>query len=234
MPQQKTWSGSGVILSFFKLRNTAEISLETIEIWFNEEYFPALLGTGAITSAVLYKAANPSYDKQYLLVYDVPDLSSVAGKIQLVERSSKQSLFKGIVDDYVDNERRIYTFLQLYETKQHDEDSPPAIMLAMMQPGEGKETDLDAWYRDEHNQQMSEQPGWLKTTRYSLLAQHSSTDQTSLELSFLAIHAFDKANQLGTEVKALEPMSNWTKKVMSEAKGIDAAIYHKQKSDGRK
>jgi hypothetical protein len=105
-------------------------------------------------------------------------------------------------------------------------------MLAMMQPGEGGEADLDAWYRNEHNQQMSEQPGWLRTTRFSLLGQHSSGDHTSEELSFLAIHAFDESNQLGTEVKAIEPMSDWTKKVMSEAKAIDAAIYHKQRGFG--
>ena len=105
-------------------------------------------------------------------------------------------------------------------------------MLAMMQPAQGGEADLDAWYRDEHNQQMSEQPGWWRTTRYSLLHQQSNDGKESEKLSFLATHEFGEGNQLGTEVKALEPISDWTKKVMSEAKAIDAAIYHKQKEFG--
>jgi hypothetical protein len=102
-------------------------------------------------------------------------------------------------------------------------------MVATMEPGEDGEADLDAWYRDEHNEQMSKEPGWQRTTRFSLLHQHSSGDQQSEKLSFLAIHEFDERNQLGTDVKALEPISDWTKKVLANAKGIDAAIYHKQR-----
>jgi len=99
----------------------------------------------------------------------------------------------------------------------------------MMQPRTGGEADLDAWYREEHNQQMSEQPGWWRTTRYSLLSQDSSDGHYGSELSFLAVHEFREGNKLGQDVTALEPISDWTKKVMSEAKAIDAAIYHKQK-----
>lgn len=103
----------------------------------------------------------------------------------------------------------------------------------MMQPAAGGEADLDSWYRDEHNQQMSEQPGWKRTVRFSLLFQHSNAGKTSEELSFLAIHEFNKGNELGQDVKALEPISDWTKKVMSEAKAIDAGIYHKVKILGK-
>jgi len=39
-------------------------------------------------------------------------------------------------------------------------DSASTIIHAAMEPGEGLDGDLDAWYREEHNQQMSEQPGW--------------------------------------------------------------------------
>jgi hypothetical protein len=105
-------------------------------------------------------------------------------------------------------------------------------MLALMQPNAGGEADLDAWYREEHNQQMSEQPGWWRTTRFDLLAQHSNGTFQSEKLPFLAVHEFGAGNQLGNIVKPLEPVTDWTKKVMSEAKGIDAAIFHKQKTFG--
>jgi hypothetical protein len=96
-----------------------------------------------------------------------------------------------------------------------------------MQPAPGGAADLDAWYRDEHNEQMSREPGWLRTCRYSLVTQKSGNGQEEKELSFLAIHEFDESNELGDTVKALEPVSEWTKKVMREAVGIDAAIYRR-------
>ncbi|KAH7084952.1 hypothetical protein BKA63DRAFT_528813 [Paraphoma chrysanthemicola] len=229
MSDQQSWSGSGVILSFFKLRESSKVSEEALYTWFSEEFAPALLATGAVKSATLYKAANPNYDKQQLLLYNVSDLAAIqAGRLSDIARSSKLSLFEGSIDDHVEFEWRIYSFAQLYENAVQSEEAAPTIMLAMMQPAQGGEAELDAWYREEHNEQMSEQIGWLRTTRCSLLGQHSSSGQTSGELSFLAIHAFEQSNQLGIEVKALEPMSDWTKKVMSEAQAIDAAIYHKQ------
>lgn len=105
-------------------------------------------------------------------------------------------------------------------------------MLAMMQPPPGGEADLEAWYRDEHNEQMSKEPGWWRTSRFSLVHQNSTGKEQAEELSFLAIHEFVEGHQLGTQVKALEPISDWTKKVMGEATAIDAAIYHKKRGFG--
>jgi hypothetical protein len=99
-----------------------------------------------------------------------------------------------------------------------------------MQPSSTGAEDLDAWYREEHNQQMSKQSGWLRTCRYSLISQKSSLpeeSEKSQDLSFLAIHEFGQGEQLGDTVKALEPISDWTIKVMKDAVGIDAAIYRR-------
>ncbi|KAF1942349.1 hypothetical protein EJ02DRAFT_345745, partial [Clathrospora elynae] len=101
----------------------------------------------------------------------------------------------------------------------------PTLLLALMQPSSGGEADLDRWYRQEHNQQMSEQPGWLRTRRFSLLGQHGRNDGEE-ELAFLAVHEFGEGHGLGVKVQAVEPVSAWTIKVVSEARGIDAAIYH--------
>jgi hypothetical protein len=105
-----------------------------------------------------------------------------------------------------------------------------AILVALVQPSSTGAEDLDAWYREEHNQQMSKQPGWLRTCRYSLLSRNSSLPEESgksQELSFLAIHEFGQGEKLGDTVKALEPISEWTIKVMKDAVGIDAAIYRR-------
>lgn len=96
-----------------------------------------------------------------------------------------------------------------------------------MQPAPGGEADLDAWYREEHNEQMSKEPGWKRTIRYRLLSQSRNDEKKPDGLDFLAIHEFGEGNQLGKEVKPLEPITDWTRKAMSECKAIDAAIYHK-------
>jgi hypothetical protein len=250
MSNIETQSGPGLILIFFKICDSSKISQKSLECWVDQEYVPALLATGATKTAWLYKAANANYDKQQLVVCKVSDLASIqAGQLQDAAKANKLSLFEGSVNDSVEFDTRIYSFVQLYETAKQDEgrfyaviqakkgqrlishpvDLAPSILLAMMQPAQGGESELDAWYRDEHNQQMSEQPGWWRTTRYNLLYQGSSISQKSEELPFLAIHEFGEDNQLGKDVKALEPVSDWTKKLMSEAISIDAAIYHKQR-----
>lgn len=106
------------------------------------------------------------------------------------------------------------------------------ILLALMQPSPGGEVDLDEWYRSEHNEQMSLEPGWKRTTRYSLLFQHGNTRREAPQLSFLAIHEFNEPNRLGTEVKPLEPMSAWTERILKEVQAVDAGIYRKVKGYG--
>lgn len=101
-----------------------------------------------------------------------------------------------------------------------------------MEPQPGGEADLEAWYRDEHNQQMSEQPGWKRTTRFNLLFQHKRNGQEGTAPSFLAIHEFGDGHKLGKDVEPLDPMTDWTERCMSQAKAIDAAIYRKEKSFG--
>jgi hypothetical protein len=105
--------------------------------------------------------------------------------------------------------------------------------MAAMEPSPGGEADLDAWYRDEHNDQMSKEPGYVRTSRFSLVHQ-LRTDGGKLErISFLAIHEFGDGHKIGTKVEPLDPMTDWTKRCMSNAKAIDAAVYKKVQSFGK-
>jgi len=81
--------------------------------------------------------------------------------------------------------------------------------------------------RDEHNQQMSEQPGWKGTTRYKLVYQTRNDGNEPSGSDFLALHYFGAGHKLGKNVEALQPVSDWTKRVMGECTAIDAANYRK-------
>lgn len=112
-------------------------------------------------------------------------------------------------------------------------DAATTIIYAAMQPAPGGEADLEAWYIEEHNQQMSEQPGWKRTTRFKLLFQTRNDGKPPGGLDFLAIHEFGEGNKIGKDVEPLDPMTDWTKKCMSECKAIDAAVFRKAKSFGK-
>ncbi|EUC50079.1 hypothetical protein COCMIDRAFT_32646 [Bipolaris oryzae ATCC 44560] len=179
-----------------------------------------VLGTSRST---FYKAANPSYPKQHLLVSVMNNVAHVN-----VEQVAKFWAGERVVQGEADV--RGFKEVQVFEKgrgREAGRDNPAhTLLVALMQPAPDGAEDLDAWYRDEHNEQMSREPGWLRTCRYSLVAQKGG-DEKETELSFLAIHEFDESNELGDTVKALEPVTEWTKKVMNAAEGIDAAIYRR-------
>jgi len=116
------WSGPGLILNFLKLRGSSEISQHALENWIDQEYVPALLATGGLSGAWLYKAANPAYDKQHILVCKVSDLALIrAEELGSVGKDSKGPQLDGSVDEQVELDLRIYSFVQQYETSKHDE-----------------------------------------------------------------------------------------------------------------
>lgn len=79
-----------------------------------------------------------------------------------------------------------------------------------MQPSSGGEADLDAWYREEHNQQMSKEPGWQRTSRFRLLHQGRNDGGEAHGLDFLAIHEFGEGNKLGKTLEPLHPATDST------------------------
>jgi hypothetical protein len=91
--------------------------------------------------------------------------------------------------------------------------------------------ELDRWYREEHNEQMSREPGWIRSTRYKLVLQYKSPNPVHAPgpdaPEWMTIHEFGDGNRLGSEVAPLDPMSDWTKKVMADMKFIEAYNWKK-------
>jgi hypothetical protein len=102
------------------------------------------------------------------------------------------------------------------------------IISAAFQPSPGKEDELDAWHREEHNEQMAKEPGWKRTTRFKLLFQTRNDGVKADGLDFLTVYEFGEGNKLGKDVQPVEPITDWTKRLMAECK-VDAAIYEKVK-----
>lgn len=183
---------------------------------------------------------------------------TAGGAFHSIPRTSDQFPTDGPVDEFVDFESRILSEIQVFGSNKtglgkaanhvrnapgtcaveqlscltiadHVSDGVDTMIYAAMQPASGGEEDLDAWYREEHNEQMSREPGYVKTTRYRPLLQ-TRTPGSPTGLDFVAFHQFGEKNKVGLEVQPLQPMTDWTKKCISECTSIDAAVFNKMKT----
>lgn len=124
--------------------------------------------------------------------------------------------------------------VQIPQSTKLSSDWYPALISGAVEPAEGGDDDLDRWYREEHLNQATTQPGWKRTTRYKLIFQvrNDPGPQNSEDApKWLALHEWDKG-YLGPEVQPFQPMSEWTSTVMSNARNIQANNYEKIGSFG--
>jgi hypothetical protein len=106
------------------------------------------------------------------------------------------------------------------------------VSSVALEPAAGGYDDMDAWYRGEHNQDMSHVPGWKRLTRFKHLNSHRFDDKEPAKFTVLALHEFGEGEKLGKDIQVPPEMSPWTMKVMGGVQGMDAAIYHKVKTFG--
>lgn len=77
---------------------------------------------------------------------------------------------------------------------------------------------------------MSLEPSYIRSSRYQLVHHLERVDASKLlpaAPKWMTIHEFGEGNKLGKKVVPLEPMSDWTKKVMGDMSGIEAFIWTK-------
>ena len=115
-----TWSGPGLIQVFINLRKDTKLSQPTLEKWLDEVYIPAQVETGVVKGVRRFKAANPSYDKQNLVIYHVPDLAALrTGKLEAVPRSSELFPTEEPVDAFVESDSRVLSEVEVFEKERH-------------------------------------------------------------------------------------------------------------------
>lgn len=116
MDSATTQNGNGLILSFPQL-TSSKPTPGGLQQWLNEDYIPALQASKLIEGAWLYSAANPAYNKQHLIVYDlksVADIVNGPSPFPAVQSTSKSDLFEGSIEDHVIFDTRVYSFHQDY------------------------------------------------------------------------------------------------------------------------
>ncbi|RDI79248.1 hypothetical protein Vi05172_g10704 [Venturia inaequalis] len=221
-------SESGLITSYSNITKPKVLSDDQFNTWYNTVHIPDVLSTGAVTTAYRFRQADPESSKPYMAIYFVPDLAAIESKAFKNISMTHSSLPDGAsIHDLAHFDTRIYSFTQEYVNEEQEPGLPfPNLLLAAMEPGRSPEmaADLDAWYRQEHLEQMSKEPGWRRSRRYNLLFNIDSIERAP---SCLSLYEFDETAELGVQVQPLDPMTDWTKKCMQEAQRIEAGIYTK-------
>lgn len=237
-------SGPGLITSYSNITKPEVLSDDLFNTWYNTVHIRDVLATGAVSAAYRFRQADPESPKPYIAVYFVPDLAAIESESFKNIPMTHLSLPDGAsIHTLAHFDTRVYSLTQEHGKEEQEPGTRthhfrtcirskptglpfPNLLLAAMEPGPSSEmaADLDTWYREEHLEQMSKEPGWRRSIRYSLLFNIGSTEKAP---SLLALYEFDETAKLGTQVQPLDPMTDWTKKCMQEAQKIEAGIYKK-------
>ncbi|KXJ86580.1 hypothetical protein Micbo1qcDRAFT_236879 [Microdochium bolleyi] len=217
-----------------------ELTPDTFDRWYASVHVPDVMATGVVSHAARWACTDDESAAQadpYLATYRVPEMADLQGEAfkaipmthELLPGGGGEKVDGRTVHDSVDIDTCFYELVEVYETEKHDGAFATHIISAGMTPkDQAASDDMDRWYREEHNEQMSLEPGWVRSSRYKLVFQIKSVGGGSSRRDapeWMTLHEFGEGNKLGTKVTALEPISEWTRKVMGDMKSIEAYVW---------
>ncbi|KAF2401682.1 hypothetical protein EJ06DRAFT_547970 [Trichodelitschia bisporula] len=224
------FTGPGLLIARSRI-TSPELSEDVFERWYNEVHIPDVLAVGTISAAYRFRNSNPAAEVPYLAVYTVPEFSKVdMGKLGALPMAHEMLPGGGTITDFVDIDSQFYKLTQEEAQKLSQDAYFPVLLSAAMEPAAGGEADFDAWYREEHLDQMAKEPGHKRARRYRLAFQNTPAGMSGADApSWLTLYEFDESGKekLGTEVKPLDPMTPWTKRMLETAQRVEAAIYYR-------
>jgi hypothetical protein len=131
---------------------------EAFNAWYDEEHAPARLTVPGIFNARRYVAVSDEQPR-YMAVYDLesPETLSRPEYRRLYEQNSERE--KAMLATIPLLDRRV---LRLILDCEPWTDDAPYQMTVSLQPPDGAEDDLVAWYRQEHAPMLLAVPGWRR------------------------------------------------------------------------
>ena len=128
---------------------------------------------------------------------------------------------------FIDFDTRFYQRVQVFEKpgRQMSAGIGRVIKSTAIQPGSGMDDQFNRWYAEEHLEQVSQMPGWGRSTRFELIFKVQSKDDPKQESApkYLAIHEFEE----GTKVQRMrkEDWTEMTKKIVDSAVSVDEGTF---------
>ncbi|KAI1126722.1 hypothetical protein F5Y10DRAFT_244197 [Nemania abortiva] len=168
----------GLMFVVSRVRDYNEISDRLYNRFYNKEHLGQILAGGQIKLALRYKnVAGTDATIPYIALYPVDDASFIGSPehLKLIEEAKISTLLAGWdVNKLIDFELRPYEKIQTYEAHGHDNGNKNAtdkqrartLTVSAIEPAEGHDEDLDAWYRKQHLDMLNMVKGFRRCTRY--------------------------------------------------------------------
>ncbi|KIW00917.1 uncharacterized protein PV09_07660 [Verruconis gallopava] len=212
--------------------------VDLFEKWYTTEHVPDLVKSGAATRAIFYRetldfpgSTRQHHERQWLGVDQeqplepLPYLASYRTKYKEALKS-KEYLKIPVVSDMLPWESKLHAESGLFDARNweliqdYDPDSvgevpPKFIVTVECEPSD--EDDYNAWYEQEHLDILHKIPGYRRSQRYRLGPRVDGVTRGQPP-NYVAIHETDDIQQFfqGPEFDAA--WSEWTKRVVSNAK----------------
>ena len=122
---------------------------------------------------------------------------------------------------------RVYEHVQSFEGQWQSKPVGSCIVAVAIEPAEGQDADLDAWYRKEHLKILAKAPSFLRSTRYKLV--HGHVDRLDDETPrYLALHEYSSVKAIldhAVQKGSLAPETPWSARVLDNAKKVERTIW---------
>ncbi|KAI1488897.1 hypothetical protein F5X96DRAFT_44704 [Biscogniauxia mediterranea] len=224
----------GLIFVGSRALDSAKTPDELFNRWHNDEHVPGVLATGQTRLGLRYKNADPSSALPYLALYPVEDSAAAAPENAklLLAGGPRQSRLLSCDDtrDLVSFDVRALEKTQTYEAAPGrsssssgggDDDRPKTLLCVGLEPRDGGDDDLDAWFREEHLDFLAASPSYRRCTRYVLRSSGAGGPPR-----FLALHEYDcETKDLPTDRLAVSCETDWAKRVLGPAKALEREVF---------
>ncbi|OCK85542.1 hypothetical protein K432DRAFT_286605 [Lepidopterella palustris CBS 459.81] len=223
-------SGSGILWVNSKITAPDKVSPELFRAWYEEVHIPDILAAkqGGILASWRYQCADPERPAPYLAIYSVPDLGFLqSNEFKAIPMAHDMLPGGEPIHIFADFDAMVYKRVKVFEKGETKPGCGAVIITACIQPAAGMEQEFGRWYNEEHLEQVSETPGWRRSTRFELVFKTEDKDDLNREITpkYLAIHEFEDGSLPGERVQPLTPVTDWTEKMVGSAIKVDEAKF---------
>jgi hypothetical protein len=186
-----------------------------------------------ITSAARYKAIDAE-KPDWLAMYDLATIET-----------TKSPAYLGLRDKASDNERALIPRLPILQRRNYSliahstkpglpEGALPGkyLLVILWSVQEELDTDFHKWYDEEHTNEISKVPGWLRGRRYKLVDGVELAEGKGPQISgwnYLVMHEWDSGDYTQAREFITASETKWSQKIIGSAKGIQMRQFELHK-----
>lgn len=218
------------------------LSEQDYDDWLNTDYIPRLVASSGSPVVLRCNNTHPNaggrtsgdgghsvHGGSFLTLVKLEDVQWMAqDSFQTQLLSSGDSRGHNIIRKSLGTEMRSYELVQRYEPRRKNKSRAQCIVAVNIDPAEGQDEDIDAWYRKEHLDALAENPIFMRATRYKLIPDGLGVYSTNTASKWLALHEYESAEsllRLAIEKGSLAPETEWTKRVLGNAREVERTIW---------